>query len=85
MRTGIKIFSLLCWAHGALWDRKGAPSLKWQSFLHFFTQLLVLFGSKFHYSLKGEKMMRENKPLRLTFDSWCSLSLPQCAAAYREN
>ena len=23
-------------------------------------------------------MMRGNKPVRLTFDSWCSLSVPQC-------
>ena len=30
-------------------------------------------------------MMRENNLVRLTiFDSWCSLSVPQCAAANRK-
>ena len=49
---GIKSFSFFCWTHSALWDRKWAPSLEWQSYLLFFTQILVLFGSKFKYSHK---------------------------------
>ena len=49
--TSIKSF--LCWTHSALWDRKWAPSLEWQSYsLHFFTWMLVLFSTKFQYSRK---------------------------------
>ena len=31
---------------------RGAPSLEWQSYLHFFMGILVLFGTKFQYSNK---------------------------------
>ena len=34
---------------------------------------------------KGDKLKREINPLRLPFNSWCSLSVYQCAAANREN
>ena len=50
--------------------------------LHEYWYYLVL-RSNIH--VKGDKMKRENNPVRLTFNSWCSLSVPQCAAAYREN
>ena len=46
----------LCWAHSALWDRKWAPSLEWQSYLHFlYANILVLFAAKFQYSRKRRR------------------------------
>ena len=35
--------------------------------------------------VKGDKMKRENNPRRLPLETWCSLSVPQCAASNREN
>ena len=43
----------------------------------------LVLSSNIH--VKGDKIMRENNPVWLMFDSWCSLSVRQCAAAYREN
>ena len=35
--------------------------------------------------VKGAKMKKENNLVWLTFNSWCSLSVPQCTSAYRED
>ena len=42
----------------------------------------LLLSSNIH--VKGDKVTRENNPLRLAFNSWCLLSVPRCTAAYRE-
>ena len=53
------------------------------------SHIFISFREYWHYlvlssniHVKREKMMRENNPVRLTFDSWCSLSVPQCATTY---
>ena len=43
----------------------------------------LVLSSDIH--IEGGKIMRENNPVRLPFDSWYSLCVPQCAAAWREN
>ena len=36
--------------------------------------------------VKGDKMKRENKnPIKLPLETWCSLSVPQCAASNKGN
>ena len=50
-----------------------------------FTRISLLFGTKFQYSCKGDKMKRENNPIRLPLETWCSLSVPQCAASNKGN
>ena len=35
--------------------------------------------------LKGDKMRRENNPIRLPLETWCSLSVPQCTASNKAN
>lgn len=80
-------FSFLCGTQWMLGQKESTKSWMpvislsplWEILL-----LLILVLSSNIY-VKGDKMMRENNLVRLTFDSWCSLSGPQCAAAYREN
>ena len=43
----------------------------------------MILSSNIH--VKGDKMKKEDNLVRLTFDSWCSLSVPHCTAVYREN
>ena len=42
----------------------------------------LVLSSNIH--VKGDKMTRENNPVRLAFNSWCLLSVPRCTAAFRE-
>ena len=35
--------------------------------------------------VKGYKMKRENNPISLSLETWCSLSVPQCAGSNKEN
>ena len=35
--------------------------------------------------VKGDKMKRENNPIRLPLETWCSLFVPQCAASNKGN
>ena len=84
INTGIKSYSFLCWAQRIVGQKVSTKS--WMaaisSFpLHEYWYYLVL-RSNIH--VKGDKMKRGNNPIRLPFDSWCSLSVPQCAATYRE-
>ena len=54
--------------------------------LVFFTRIvLLLFGAKFQYSRKGDNMKRENNPIMLPLETWCSLSVPQCAVSNKRN
>jgi len=50
-----------------------------------FTRIFVLFGTTFQYSRKRRQGEEGNNLVRLTFNSWRSLSVPQCSPAYREN
>ena len=72
--------------HCALWDRKWAPSLEWQplslSPLREYCYYLVRSSN---IRVKGDKMKRENDPIRLPLETWCSLSVPQCAASNKGN
>ena len=35
--------------------------------------------------VKGDKMKRENNPIRQPLETWCSLSVPQCTASNKGN
>jgi len=35
--------------------------------------------------VKGDKMRRENNPIRLPLETWCSLSVPKCTASNKGN
>ena len=51
-----------------------------------FTRILILFGTEFQSSCKSRQDEKgNNNPIRLPFESWCSLSVPQYAAAHTEN
>ena len=74
-------------ARNASWDRKWTPSLEWQPYL-----CLLLIRECCHYLVlssniraKGDKMKRKNNPIRLPFEIWCSLAVPQCAASNKGN
>ena len=44
-------------------------------------RLLLLFGTEFQYSRKGDKMKRGKNAIRLPLETWCSLSDPQRLAS----
>ena len=71
-------------ADTALWDRKWAPSFKWQSYLHFFTWILVLFGTKFQYSHKRRQDDEGKQSSKADIRQLVTFSVPQCATAYRQ-
>jgi len=89
--TGIKSFSFLCILLGT--QRIVGQRVSTKSWIALISSFLYANISitcsntsiSSNVYVKGDKMMRENNPVRLTFDSCCSFSGPQCAAAYREN
>ena len=71
--------------HSASWDRKWAPKVLALISLsplreHWYYLVLSLI-----IRVKKDKIKRENNPIRLPLETWCSLSVPQCTASNRGN
>ena len=77
--TCIKSFSFLCGTQRIVGQKVSTKS--WMaaislSPLREHRYYLVLISN---IRAKGYKMKRENNPIRLPLETWCSLSVPQCA------
>ena len=83
--TGIKSFSFLCGTQRIVGQKVSTKS--WMAAL----SLSPLREHRYYLVLssnirvKGDKMKRENNPIRLPLETWCSLSVPQCAESNRGN
>ena len=85
LHTGIKSFSFLCGTQHILGQKVSTKS--WMAAIS-----LSPLREHWYYSVlssnirvKGDKIKRENKPIRLPLETWCSLSVPQCTASNRGN
>ena len=83
--TGIKSFSFLCGTQRILGQKVSTKSRMAAiplSPLREYCYYLIV-GSNIR--VKGDKMKRENNPIKLLLEAWCSLSVPQCAASHKGN
>ena len=83
--TGIKSFSFFCWTLCIVGQKVSTKS--WMTVISLSPlpeYCYYLLGSS-NIRVKGDKMKRENSPIRLPLETWCSLSIPQCAASNKGN
>ena len=83
--TGIKSFSFFCWTLCIVGQKVSTKSLMTAISLSPLREYCYYLVRSSNIRVKGDKMKRENNLIRLPLETWCSLSVPQCAASSKGN
>ena len=79
--TGIKSFSFFCWTLCIVGQKVRTKSWMTAISLSPLREYCYYLVWSSNIRVKGDKMKRENNPIRLPLETWWSLSVPQCAAS----
>ena len=83
--TGIKSFSFFCWTLCIVGQKVSSKSWMTAISLSPLREYCYYLVQSSNIRVKGVKMRRENNPISLPLETWCSLSVPQCAASNKGN
>ena len=85
--TGIKSFSImiLCGTQRILGQKVSTKSCMAAVSLSPLCEYCYYLLLSSNIRVKGKKMKRENNPIRPPLQTWCSLTVPQCAASNKGN
>ena len=82
--TGIKTFSFLCGRVTHLVTEGEHQVLNGSHIFVLFTRILLLFGTKCHYSCKRRHDEEGNNPMRRPLETWCLLCPTICSTPQRK-
>ena len=83
--TGIKSFSFFCWTLCIVGQKVSTKSWMTAISMSPLREYCYYLVQSSKIRVKGDKMKKENNPIRLPFETWCSLSVPQCVASNKGN